>query len=223
MVLSFFICNESNPELRKDFDSQFDVEKEFNLLVEKLFKSDKEHLYNAFNFLLKQRVILRSAHCCQEDSADEPNIDGNSSEWKYVYLAKQARILWNLLEQNSVLFELFVDDVKLETCIQSRDDLERRHYWQFNVLAFKECINFLLHLVDVEEKMFKDLKSKSYHKDYKKNFGHEAICCHLYKGLKNSFDKYYKNKNNYNSYEELKILISELNRKIDGLKKLYRT
>ena len=120
------------------------------------------------NYLLKSRILLRSSHCCQADSADDPCLDDEPGKWQYVFIAKQASILWKLLSQNSVLFELFVDDVMLETHIQTENDMNNRKFLQFNYLAFKESINYLLHLIDVENSMIKKLSSRSYLEEYKK-------------------------------------------------------
>ncbi len=220
IVLSFFISKQNDPELRRDFNSQFDFSEEFESLVDKLFQNDSDHIYKAYAFLLNERVILRSSHCCQADAADDPKLDADPSTWKYVYLAKQASILWDLLEQNSVLFEMFMDDVKIKKCVQSKDDLKKRSFLQFNVLAFKECLCYLETLIDVENEMLTNLSACSHIDEYRENFGYTPICRHLYNGLKKSFDVYYRDRNIEKSKEyseELEEKLNELSKTMDSL------
>lgn len=223
VVLLFFINKQDDPNLRSDFYSQFDLKKEFNTLIEKIFPDEKESMYIALNYLLKSRILLRSSHCCQADSADDPCLDDEPGKWPYVFIAKQASILWKLLSQNSVLFELFVDDVMLETHFQTENDMNNRKFLQFNFLAFKESINYLLHLIDVESSMIKKLSSRSYLEEYKKNFGTTSICRHLYSGLKKSFDAYYREKEDSNEYMELSKLLNEVLNKLNLATSLNNT
>ncbi len=220
IVLSFFICKQNDPELRQDFGSQFDVAEEFESLIDRLFADDSDHIYKAYSFLLNERVILRSSHCCQADAADDPHLDGDPKTWKYVYLAKQASILWNLLEQNSVLFEMFVDDIKLEKCIQSKEDLKKRSFMQFNILAFQECLCYLEKLICVENDMLKNLSSRSLLKEYRENFGYSPICYHLFNGLKKSFDVYFRDRNIDKNKERMEELEKQLKKLSDTMNKL---
>lgn len=214
ITLSFFITKKNDPELRHDFRSQYDVNLEFNSLINKIFPNKRDSFMNSLNFLLKEKILLRSAFCCQEDSVDEPNINENSNKWKNVYLSSQANILWKLLGQNSVLFEMFIDDIKLKKCIQCQEDLTNRSYLQFNELSFKECINYLDTMIDYEALIWEDLQTRSYLKEYKENFGSKPIVNHLYNGLENSLNTYYKDRED-TAYFELKQLIQDVSNKMD--------
>lgn len=214
ITLSFFITKQNDPELRNDFRSQYDVNIEFNSLVERIFPKKIDTFMEALNFLLHEKILLRSAFSCQEDSVDEPNVSEEIDKWKNVYLSSQANVLWKLLGQNSVLFEMFIDDIKIDNCIQCQDDLAKRSYLQFNELSFKECINYLNSMVDYESLIWEDLLTRSFLKDYKENFGETPIVKHLYNGLSNSFQTYYKNKED-SSYVELKTLLDDTKRRID--------
>lgn len=216
IVLSFFINKQNDPNFRSDFSSQFDLNTEFNALIEKIFPEEKESIYKSLNFLLKSRVLLRSSHCCQADSADEPCIEDEPGKWQYIFIANQANILWNLFSQNSILFELFVDDVMLKKCIQTGNDLSKRCFIQFNTLAFKESINYLLYLIDVENEMLKKLSSRAYLDEYKNNFGTVSICKHLYLGLKKSFDVYYRDKEDGKEYNEILDLLDTVLNKLNS-------
>lgn len=215
IVLSFFINKQNDPNLRSDFYSQFDLNTEFYSLIEKIFPNNKDAMCKSLNYLLRSRIILRSSHCCQEDSADDPCLEDEPGKWQYVFLAKQATILWDLLTQNSILFELFVDDVMLSNCVQSRNDLANRCFLQFNALAFKECTNYLLHLIDVENNMLEKLQANSCLEEYRDNFGAISICRHLYSGLKKSFDTYFRERDDSKEYKDLSKRLNEVVEKLD--------
>ena len=136
----------------RDLESNWDVS--INLAVVKqemkeLFRENKiyfSEVDNAIIFLINKRLLLRGKLEEQRDSVDLRIIDAINA--KYVYPSNALKILWDNLAENSILFELFVDDIWIENPVRKETDVGKK-FIQFNLNNFKECMNYLDYLISV--------------------------------------------------------------------------
>lgn len=211
-------------DIGRSWNSSIDLE-ELKMKLSDIF-SENESFINEINdsliFLIMNRLLLRGKREEQRDSVDLRYIDAANA--KYVYPSSSVRILWDNLSENSVLFELFVDDIWIENPYRTENDFGKK-FIQFNLNNFKECVSYLDYLIDVEYDIRLYLKNRNITKEFSYLFGKKPITRQLYDGLWNSYNAYFKDKSSVDVHEQLRLAnqLEDLDRKIDLCIKLFET
>lgn len=162
-------------------------------IVEKIVsifnENDKSILMEKLSYMIKfyyeNGIFLQSI----EDS--EPNDIakiGRVYNANYLlYLSLRGNQLYTLLEQNSLLFKLYRDDIDttLENNEKTTIDLSE-------FLSLKYCLEYTIYLFEMEQNYISKVKNIS---RYKRYFGDEYLINPLIKGLKQTIETYYKEKN----------------------------
>lgn len=177
----------------------------------------------ALNFLLVNRLLLRGKREQQQDSADLVSIDIDNV--RFVYLSVAAKTLWDNLYYGSSLFELFVDDIWIENPVRLEVEKNKK-FVQFSVPNFRECINYLRFLIDVEMQIRRYALNRGRQSKYVAMFGKQPVTNQLYYGLHNSFLAYYTGKIDIDELEIIKTnrireQLKEVQRKIDKCKDMF--
>jgi len=89
----------------------------------------------AVEYLIINRLLLRSKNQSQDDGIDlSPEI---ARKVESVYLSKAATDLWNMLKTSSVLFEMYVDDIWIQSSIRHEP---KKNIIMFDNSNYKECL-----------------------------------------------------------------------------------
>lgn len=212
-TLKYFMEFASYTEM--SWEDSIDIDVFYNRVV-KIFDSSQyvEKFKKSILYLIKQRMLLRSIDQEQQDctSINENNI----KEIKKVYVSAAAVDLWEYLGKNSVLFEMYVDDIWMDN---SSRDKKKKKFRGFDVENFNVCIIYLEKLIDIENK----IRSKAFNHigldKYVEYFGQDKISSHLLCGLKNSIGAFYRNdyQENYFTALQYKNRLSKLEKKIEKI------
>ncbi len=188
LVVSLFANDKTH-----DWDFSMDLES-LKASISSLFGEDAKYVHDfntAVEMLISDRLLLRGKKEEQRDSIDLDYV--NLDNVKYVYPSDALKLLWKELSMNSILFELFVDDIWIESPYR-KDSNAARRYIQFNMPNYKECLYYLEYLVSVE----KDIRRKAVNigrkDEYIHYFTETPVTGCLYEGLYNSFNNYFKEK-----------------------------
>lgn len=212
LIMKEIILRHSNNKWSNSF-SIYDLQKELNniFLDEESFQRD---VVDAIHFLIINRLLLRGKYQEQRDSVDLENID--LSTVNKVYPSEAMRYLWNSLGENSILFEIFIDDIYIDSPIRSGESCETE-FRQFNIYAFRECINVLHKLIKKESKIRRHTLNYGTYSLYVQKFGKEPITKQLQKGLRKSLRTYFKNDTDSDIVKELSKSLNELDNEIDSI------
>ena len=219
LILSLFVN-----DTERNWNSSVDLD----ILKSKLSAifNENETYVNEINesliFLIMNRLLLRGKFEEQRDSVDLRCIDAKNA--KFVYPSSAVKILWDYLAENSILFELFVDDIWIENPCRTENDFGKK-FIQFNLSNFKECVSYLDYLIDVEYNIRLYLKNRDFTKEYSNLFGERPITKQLINGLWNSYNAYFKDKFNVDVHEQVILAnqLNKLNSKIELCDKLFAT
>ena len=197
MVLKAFI-NKSN-ENAVDWRTSLDRYKIVHDIKEVLIKKETHpYIELAVEYLIKNRLFLRSKNQSQDDG-----LDINESNIKFIekiYVSKGAFALWNQLGRSSVLFELYSDDIYID---YESEIIEKQSFSLFDSNSFKKCIELLSELVEIEKEYRIDAKNAGLLKKMNGILGVEFVTKQLFNGLIASRNAYYKTTGEYASELDL--------------------
>ena len=179
--------------------SIYDLQRELKQVFSGSEKYQKD-IDDAIHYLIIKRLLLRGKIQEQRDSADLDYIDLSTID--FVYPSDALQYLWNSLGENSILFEIFIDDIYIDSPIRTGDSYET-DYKQFNFPAFRECINVLHNLIEEESRIRCHTLNHGTYSLYEQKFGREPVTKQLQRGLRKSFRAYFKN--DTESYEVKKL------------------
>lgn len=174
----------------------------------------QENIIDAIHYLIINRLLLRGKQQEQRDSIDLDNIDLTTVD--SVYPSEAIKCLWNSLGENSILFEIFIDDTYIEAPIRSGERFETE-YKQFNTYAFRECINVLHKLIEEETRIIRHALNYGTYSLYIQKIGREPVTRQLHKGLKKSLKAYFKNDTTSDAVKKLRESLYELEEEIDDI------
>ncbi len=217
LIMSLFANN-----MKSDWNSSIDLEL-LDTKMERIFGESKEYMKeikDALVLLIEDRLLLRGKIEEQHDSVDLRHQDAIKA--KFVYPSGAVKILWNSLAENSVLFEIFVDDIWIENPYRKETDTGKK-FNQFNLYNFKECMYYLEALTAVEFDIRRFVKNRAAVREYTYYFGREPVTKQLYQGLWNSYSAYFKDKSGVDEKEQ-KLLaqqLKNLEKKINSCDELF--
>lgn len=175
----------------------------------------KKSFENAIWILLNSRMLLRSADQEQRDASSITK--QNYKSINYVYVSQAARDYWELLRENSIILEMLMDDVYIDTNIVAFSNENRSKYRLFNKVPYELCLDYLL-LVFAKEKSLISLACKKMKEcKYFEVFGEQLLTKHLMIGVQKSFENYFREnreeeiKFKFRCKEKIKCLQHEIN------------
>lgn len=167
-----------------------------------------EYFKKSTEYLILHRLLLRSIDQLQDNAL--PINEGNVEGIKKVYISNAAVDLWELLGKNSVLFEMYTDDLWLDN---SNRTMNKKIYRGFDEENFEIAVNYTYKLFDIESKFRNHAYNINKMTEYYETFGKDFICSHLLNGLSNSLYAFYKEDVNK---QEIKRKIDDLKNKIES-------
>lgn len=149
--------------------------------------SHKTQFVSATEYLILNRLLLRSIDQLQKNAmpVNESNIHNISK----VYISNAAVDIWELLNKNSVLFEMYMDDIWLDNSNRSAN---KKNFRGFDLDNFSMALFYLNILVNKEIQIRNHAKNLGTFEKYTELFGKDSICEHLLVGLTNSLNAFYK-------------------------------
>jgi len=106
---------------------------------------------------------------------------------EFIYLGYAARILYDLLSENSVLMEMYVDDVWVKNSTNFKEPTD---YEIINQNSYIRCLDYLDELIEIEDDLLSAIKSSRRINQYSQLIGTDLIPAHLLKGLTSSYCRY---------------------------------
>ena len=212
LLVKEIISHHSNNKWRNSF-SVHDLQEDLN----EIFEGDEEFrkgIVNAIHYLIINRLLLRGMHQEQRDSVDLDRIDLSTID--KVYPSEAIKYMWDSLEDNSILFEIFIDDIYIDSPIRTGENYETE-YKQFNFYAFRECINVLHTLIQEESNIRRRALNHGTHKSYAVQFGKDPVTKQLQKGLKKSLRLYFKNDTDSDEVQSLRKALDRLDDEIKNI------
>lgn len=148
----------------------------------------KSSFVAATEYLILNRLLLRSIDQLQTNAM--PVNENNVHEITKVYISNAAVDIWDLLNKNSVLFEMYMDDIWIDNSNRSTN---KKKFRGFDSDNFAIALNYLDFLINKEIKIRNHAKNLGTFSQYVDLFGQESICVHLLNGLTNSLNAFYRN------------------------------
>ena len=191
LTLRYFMMRASSwdtPLYISDFYDE--VETIFNAADKPNWPKLKKSFENAVWILLKDRMLLR---CADQEQKDASSITKNNyKNISCVYVSQAARDYWYLLGDNSIIFEMIMDDIYVDTRKVILPNESRIKYKLFNKGPFEGCLNYLPLIFNSESNLVKTAANGSYKAKYEELFGETLITQHLLDGMKKSFENYFR-------------------------------
>lgn len=150
------------------------------------------YIEDAVEFLIKNRLLLRSKVQAQDDGMDIN--EDNISTIEKVYVARSAYALWNQLGRSSVLLELLTDDIFIDF---KSEKIERQSFLLFDSMAFERCLQFLTEMIERERILRYNAKNNGLSRKINSLIGSEFVTWQLRCGLVLSRNAYYKSSDEY--------------------------
>lgn len=162
----------------------------FYTKVKKMFNDEtiSENFKLSMEYLIKTRLLLRSA---DQEQLDNDRLDEFTlKQVESVYVPGIAASLWEKLSRNSVLFEMYIDDIWLDN---SKRHHSPKYSRGFIDDKFEVCMDHVETLASTEGMLF----SRAYNccgsgKEYYEMFSNKSISGHLLTGLFNSLNIFYR-------------------------------
>lgn len=156
-------------------------------------------------FLYENGVFLQSIEDAEPN--DIAKIGRVYNDNYLLYLSLRGNQLYSLLEQNSLLFKLYRDDI--DTNLENN---EKTTISLSEFSSLKYCLEYTVVLFKKEQHYISNVKDIS---RYQRYFGNEYLIYPLIKGLKQTIEKYYKEKTDL----EYIFLKTRMNNLIDDINK----
>ena len=176
--------------------------------------SEKKYFVLATRYLILNRLLLRSIDQLQNDTkpVDEESVQLINS----VYIANSAVDIWNLLEKNSVLFEMYIDDIWTDNTTRN---MTKHQYRGFDTENYNAALLYMNTLINKESSLRKKAYNLGKIEEYYNLFGKDSVSNHLLEGLENSLNNFYKNDANEQSeYSMISNLAKRIKIEIDNIK-----
>lgn len=158
---------------------------------------------NAISFLFQKGILFRSLYDVEIEDPDQ--IQRTYGDTFKLYLSPRGNKLYSLLEDNSVLLEVYRDDIEIDI---PDNNIPTSSLFPFERFTY---IIKLLHVLFTIEKQ--NIAQSLWNlEDYLENIGNEFIVQHLLHGIVNSIETYYgeKDENHHSIVRDLKELINDM-------------
>ncbi len=146
-----------------------------------------EMFKRATEYLIMSRLLLRSIDQLQDNAM--PVNETNVSDIRKIYISNAAVDIWDLLGKNSILFEMYTDDLWLDNTNRSGT---KRTYRGFDIDNFRMALDYAKYLVDREIIIRNHASNLGNIDKYTELFGSDFVTMHLLNGLMNSLRAFYK-------------------------------
>ena len=142
----------------------------------------KDKLNEAISFLFQKGILFRSLYDIEIENPDQ--IQRAYHDTFKLYLAPRGSKLYSLLENNSVLLEIYRDDIEVD--LPKNDTIT-------SYLSTFEKFNYIIQLLDVLFTIEKQNIAQSLWnlETYLEDIGNEFITQHLLSGVVNNIQAYY--------------------------------
>lgn len=212
LIIKYFVLhkqNWNNPILTNEFFD--DVSVVFpNIETQNLFKKRTCNM-------LYDRLLLRGRDSSTKD-VESINVS-NIYELNQIYLPQITLDLWNLFETNSILLQMYLDDIFLP------EYLSRNKLFTYDLYKFEYCFDCLLYLIEQEKQIVVEANDYGTIKEYISYFSNESVCEQIYKGLENSigayFDEFEDNYERQKLYSDISLKMEMCKNEIKRLEKLF--
>lgn len=158
--------------------------------IDSVFGGEASHMNSfrmATEYLILNRLLLRSIDQLQNNAM--PVNEMNVREINKVYISNAAVDIWELLGRNSVLMEMYMDDLWIDNSVRPSN---KRKFRGFDSDNFTLAINYLDTLIDIEIRLRNHAKNLGTFGVYTSLFGEETVCAYLISGLAKSVRIFYK-------------------------------
>lgn len=149
--------------------------------------SHKPQFVMATKYLILNRLLLRSIDQLQSNAM--PVNEKNVHEITKVYVSNAAVDIWELLRKNSVLFEMYMDDIWLDNSIRPAS---KKKFRGFDLDNFNIALLYLEKLIDKEIQLRNHAQNLGTLDEYIELFGKNSVCEHLLNGLSKSLLAFFK-------------------------------
>lgn len=175
LTLKYFLrmCDFTEPSWESQI-SIHDFYDEMNYVFGQNNVIAKANFRKSVEFLIKNRLLLRSA---DQQQGEAPGLSLEEiRKIENVYVSGAAIVLWRELGKSSALFQLFLDDIWLESDSgffnESGNDIEH-------------CLLYLNHLFRTEQNIFNSVENLDSRRKahYLLRFGNVPVCKQLLNGL----------------------------------------
>lgn len=164
---------------------------EFYGKLEDIFGVEEEYHTSLFKkatqYLILNRLLLRSIDQLQKNSM--PVNEKNIHEITKVYISNASVDIWDFLGKNSVIFEMYMDDIWLDNTMRSKN---KRKFRGFDIDNFTLAIGYLEKLIEKETIIRNHARNLGKFREYLDLFGDNSVCEHLLVGLTKSLNAFYK-------------------------------
>lgn len=162
---------------------------DFYNLVKKIFKDDDyfEEFKKAVEYLILNRILLRGIDQIQKDTSAITN--ENVGSIKKVYVSPVLDDLFDYLKSNSVLMELYMDDIWKNNNDRSESP---KMYRGYDHEKFMACVTYMDVLIEVERDIRNYAHNSGTYMLYCETFGADILSEYLLSGLENSFNAYFR-------------------------------
>ena len=197
-----------------DWESTIDIDL-FYKNIQELFGANSEQFENfkwAVEYLVTNRMLLRSIDQIQKDSSSisSKNVD----KIKKVYVSPALDEIYQRLNQNSVLFEIYIDDLWMDN---SARDYPPKMVRSFISDKFLACLRYMNVVIDCEKNISCQIIGQDKIKLYDSLFPRGYISEYLLLGLEKSYNAFYRGDepNKREEKERLRMLLQNCRNRID--------
>lgn len=143
----------------------------------------------ATEYLILHRLLLRSIDQLQSNA--KPVNESNVNKIKNVYISNSAVDIWDFLCKNSVLFEMYVDDIWINN---DHRTAQKKRYRGFDTENYNTALKYMHTLIEKEALLRNQANNLGKLDKFFEMFGELTITGHLLNGLQNSLNAFYKEK-----------------------------
>jgi hypothetical protein len=174
IVRIFIVENELNEERFTILEKSELIKKLCNIIPPSINHPLEDTINNTIEYLLKKRLLLVSA------------IDNNTES--KLYLSPKGEAIWKLMGENSVLLEMFRDDMWLDESKNISKSIRLLPPEE----KFPEILNLSNQLINEETKIISNLKQIDGLASYRELFGDILVSTHIAEGVIESVRRYYQ-------------------------------
>lgn len=158
--------------------------------IQQIFGHDSSHFLKfkeSAEYLILKRLLLRSIDQLQ-NNAMPVNVN-NVGDIMEVYISNASVDIWDFLGKNSVIFEMYTDDIWMDN---SQRPTTKKRFRGFDLDNYSAALDYMDVLVDKEITIRNHAQNLGNLEKYELLFGNDWVCEHLIKGLTNSLKAFYK-------------------------------
>lgn len=194
-----------------------DFYKDVNEIFGSVYNDIKPYFNTAIWHLLKNRMLLRSS---DQEQRDISSITfQNYREIDCVYVSIAAKDYWKLLNENSTILEMLMDDIYIDEEKYSFANERQQKFRVFNKDSFLMALSYLFELFENEKFLIEIIIDNNKVSEFIKCFGKTMVTEHLLNGLSCSFDSYFRGQrtDEGNYINDCQAKMNSLRKKIENI------